>query len=111
MVKPARKARLAVGILWLCRWACRCRRLRMGLDAAGTGSGANFYIGTSSFPRGDAIEITSVERSSDRLVVRGHYKLVSADRAQLSLYTTTSEAVSRAPTDRTQLKDIYKGAG
>jgi hypothetical protein len=77
---------------------------------AGAGASPGFYIGNSSFPRGDFIEITSVDRSPVQMVVRGHYKLVSADRAELSLYTTTSEAIA-VPTDRTQLKRISKGEG
>jgi len=85
--------------------------LAEGVDTTGgTESTTNFYIGQSSFPHGDLIEITSVKRSADRLVVKGHYKLVSTARAELSLYTTTSEAVA-VPTDKTQLLEISRGQG
>lgn len=47
-----------------------------------------FYIGQTSFPRGDSIEITSVKRTKQRMVVKGHYNLISADSAQLALYIT-----------------------
>ena len=72
--------------------------------------GSGFYVGQSSFPRGDSIEITSVEQSSDHLIVKGHYSLVSTDYAQLAIYTTTREAIS-VPTARTQSMQIFRGAG
>ena len=75
-----------------------------------TGPVTDFHIGQSAFPRGDDIEITSVERWPDHLVVKGHYKLVSADTAKLSLYTTTRTAIS-VPTDPGQLKTIARGEG
>jgi len=74
------------------------------------GGTTGFKIGQASFPLGDSIEITSVERSSDKLVVKGHYRLVSADQALLALYTTTPTAVSVA-TDPKQLLKIFKGKG
>jgi len=77
---------------------------------AGAEPDKDFYIGQSSFPFGDFIEITAVERSPDRLVVKGHYKLVSAEKAQLSLYTTTSKRIS-VPTDPSQNIEIAKGSG
>jgi hypothetical protein len=56
------------------------------------------YIGESSFPKGDSIEITSVRRSKKQMVVKGHYNLVSADKASLELYFTTKKSVL-VPTD------------
>jgi hypothetical protein len=75
-----------------------------------TGAAAGFQIGQASFPLGDSIEITSVERSADTLVVKGHYQLDSADQALLALYTTTPTAISVA-TDPKQLMKIFKGKG
>jgi hypothetical protein len=77
---------------------------------ADTNSGKSFYVGQSSFPAGDLIQITSVGRFPDRIVVQGHYELVSADSAQLALYTTTKAAIS-VPTDQSQLMRISKGKG
>ena len=77
---------------------------------APTGAVTGFQIGQASFPLGDSIEITSVERTSGTLVVKGHYRLVSADKASLALYTTTSTAIS-VPTDPKQLMKISKGKG
>jgi hypothetical protein len=83
-------------------------------DAADTNaiaeSGPGFYIGQAAFPKGDIIEITSVEHSPDRMVVKGHYHLISADSAQLSLFTTTTEAIA-VPIDPKQVLKISKGAG
>jgi guanyl-specific ribonuclease Sa len=79
-------------------------------DATNLNADTGFQVGQASFPHGDFIEITSVERSQNQMVVKGHYKLVSADRALLALYTTTRTAISVA-TDPTQLKTIWKGDG
>jgi len=77
-----------------------------------TASGAttNFYIGQTNFPLGDSIEITSVERSENQMTVKGHYHLVSHDRALLALYITTPNVI-RVPTDATQQMQIAKGWG
>jgi serine/threonine protein kinase len=72
--------------------------------------GTSFYIGQSSFPKGDSIEITSVERTKDQMVVKGHYNLVSADSAQLALYITSSSN-RFGPTDPKQWMQISKGPG
>jgi uncharacterized membrane protein (UPF0127 family) len=69
-----------------------------------------FYIGQTNFPRGDSIEITSVDRSAARLVVKGHYNLVSTGQADLDLYITTKTAIS-VPTSPDQQKRISKGGG
>lgn len=70
----------------------------------------NFCIGQSSFPKNDSIEITSVQRSSDKLVVKGHYNLVSADRARLALFITTDTPIA-VPTTPEQLLKISRGSG
>jgi hypothetical protein len=64
-------------------------------------------IGQSYFPGGDAITIVSVERDENRLVVHGHYHLVSTDQALLTLATATNGAV--LPADAQQQKMIAKG--
>jgi serine/threonine protein kinase len=68
------------------------------------------YIGESSFPKGDSIQITSVSRTRRQLIVKGHYNLVSADSAQLTLYITTKQRVL-VPTDPRQVKMIAQGQG
>jgi hypothetical protein len=68
-----------------------------------------FYIGQKNFPQGDHIEITSVERSTNQLIVKGYYSLVSHDQALLALYiTSTNENV---PEDARQKLQIAKGRG
>jgi hypothetical protein len=69
-----------------------------------------FHVGQSAFPHGDFIEITSVARFPDRMVVKGHYNLVSSDSAQLALYITTISAIA-VPTGPKQWVEISKGAG
>jgi serine/threonine protein kinase/tetratricopeptide (TPR) repeat protein len=60
-----------------------------------SGSLTNFYIGQTNFPKGDSIEITSVERNENQMTVKGHYKLVSADEASLwlNIAATNSDEV------------------
>jgi serine/threonine protein kinase/tetratricopeptide (TPR) repeat protein len=70
----------------------------------------NFYIGQAYFPKGDFIEITSVERSAERMVVKGHYNLVSHDDAELALHITTSANI-RVPEDSRNRMQIFKGHG
>ena len=67
-------------------------------------------IGQANFPLGDSIEITSVERSPGRMIVRGHYNLVSADRAQLALLITTTNTATR-PYEPMRRANISKGRG
>jgi hypothetical protein len=68
-----------------------------------------FYIGQKSFPQGDYIEITSVERSTNQMVVKGDYNLVSHDQALLALYcTSTNRNVHEEAIQRMQ---ISKGRG
>ncbi len=67
------------------------------------------YIGQASFPKGDSIEITSVDRTEKRMVVKGHYNLVSHDQATLALYiTSTNKNITE---DATQRMQISKGRG
>jgi serine/threonine protein kinase len=68
------------------------------------------YIGQAYFPKGDSIEITSVERSAIRMVVKGHYNLVSHDKALLALYCSSTNRAN-APEDPTQRMQISKGRG
>jgi len=69
-----------------------------------------FYIGESSFPKGDSIKITSVSRTKNQMAVKGQYNLVSADSAQLALYITTSQNVM-VSTDPGQTMKISNGQG
>jgi RNA polymerase sigma factor (sigma-70 family) len=69
-----------------------------------------FYIGESSFLKGDSIKIASVSRTKNQMVVKGQYNLVSADSAQLALYITTSQNVM-VPTDPGQTMEISSGQG
>ena len=68
------------------------------------------YIGQAWFPKGDSIEITSVERSADRMEVKGHYNLVSHDQALLALYCTSTNRTN-VPEDATQRMQISRGRG
>jgi serine/threonine protein kinase len=67
------------------------------------------YIGQTYFPLGDSIEITSVNRASDRMEAKGRYNLVSHDRAMLALYLTTTN--QSGPEDAAQQTQITKGQG
>jgi serine/threonine protein kinase len=69
-----------------------------------------FYIGRKNFHQGDYIEIASVERSTNQMIVKGYYSLVSHDQALLALYITTTNDI-RVPTDSTQQMQISKGRG
>lgn len=79
-------------------------------DNDATARDSNFVIGESSFPHGDSIEITSVEQSADKMVVKGHYNLVSRDSAQLALFETTTNTTP-TPSTSDQVMIIKKGAG
>jgi len=73
-------------------------------------STTNFYIGQSYFPKGDSIEITSVERSENQMTVKGHYVLASHDQATLALYITTKTNIA-VPVGPNEKKQISKGRG
>jgi len=70
---------------------------------------ASDYIGQAYFPKGDSIEITSVKRSPERMVVKGHYNLVSHDQVTLALYITSTNR--NVPEDSQQRMQISKGRG
>ena len=73
------------------------------------GSTTNFYIRQANFPRGDAIEITSVQQTESQMTVSGHYNLVSHEQATLALYITTTN--QNVPEDSQQRLQISKGRG
>jgi serine/threonine protein kinase len=68
------------------------------------------YIGHTYFPGGDSIEITSVERTEDRMTVKGRYNLVSHDNATLALYITSTN-LTNFPEDPRETMHISKGRG
>jgi type II secretory pathway pseudopilin PulG len=70
----------------------------------------NFYIGQSWFLKGDSIEITSVEQNENQMTVKGHYNLVSHDKALLALYITSTNDIG-VLTDSRQESHISKGQG
>jgi serine/threonine protein kinase/tetratricopeptide (TPR) repeat protein len=70
----------------------------------------SFYVGQTWFPQGDSIEITSVERSADRMVVKGRYNLISRDEALLTLYVTSANRSSWSDDPR-QSREITRGHG
>jgi len=82
----------------------------LGAQNLSSGSTTNFYIGQAYFPKGDAIEITSVERNKDKMMVKGHYNLVSADSAKLALYITTQSPIA-VPSNSKHEIQISKGRG
>lgn len=68
------------------------------------------YLGQTWFPLGDSIQITSVERTENQMIVKGHYNLVSRDDARLALFITTSGG-GPTPVDSRQEIKIAKGSG
>ena len=68
------------------------------------------FLGQCTFPHGDLIEISSVERDASHITVKGHYHLVSADSATLALYITTS-AHPEPPTGTQQTMEVVRGNG
>jgi hypothetical protein len=69
-----------------------------------------FYIGQKNFSRGDYLEITSVERSSNQMTVKGFYVLASHDQATLALYITTRTKIA-VPVGPNEQMQISKGRG
>jgi predicted Ser/Thr protein kinase len=67
------------------------------------------YIGKAWFPQGDSIAITSVERTPEKMVVKGRYTLVSHDQASLALYITVPN--ENAPKGSGEVRPILKGTG
>ena len=79
---------------------------------ASFGVTTNFYIGQTNFPFGDLIEITSVERTQNRMTVKGHYNLVSAGEASLCLnITATNDEEVPNQTELPQSIHISRGRG
>ena len=68
------------------------------------------YVGQAYFPKGDSIEITSVRRTPEQMVVKGHYNLVSHDQATLAFHITTSTDI-RVPETSKNRMEISKGRG
>jgi serine/threonine protein kinase len=68
------------------------------------------YIGQAWFPQGDSIEITSVERTPERVSVKGHYNLVSHHQASLALYITSTNQPG-FPEGAKQTMSISEGRG
>lgn len=68
------------------------------------------YIGQTWLPDGDSITITSVRRTTNEIVVLGHYNLVSRDRANLVI-SITSSFVGGNRMSPNQTTKIVKGEG
>jgi predicted Ser/Thr protein kinase len=104
--RPGRSA-IAVGCvntgIWIVVFTI-CQFIGSGLPS--------FYIGQANFPRGDSIEITSVQRNDERIVVKGHYNLVSEDSATLALYISSTNGVGvNGPLGPQQKMRISSGQG
>jgi serine/threonine protein kinase len=67
------------------------------------------YIGQTSFPKGDSIEIISVERTKAQMTVKGHYNLISHDNAELALDITSTN--KNVPEDARRRMQISNGHG
>jgi tRNA A-37 threonylcarbamoyl transferase component Bud32 len=74
------------------------------------GASTNFVIGKAWFPKGDSIEIDSVERSNGEMLVKGTYNLVSADKANLALEITSKDRTGERQDPR-QSMEIVRGTG
>ncbi len=74
-------------------------------------------LGPKAFRDGDEIEITEVRATQalldrgDTVVVRGRFRLVTQDQAQLCLYLTTSENDGLAEVERSQVARVKRGRG
>jgi hypothetical protein len=66
-------------------------------------------VGQTDFPQGDSIEITSVDRTLNWIMVKGHYNLVSHDQATLALYITSTNLITTE--DAEHQVQISKGRG
>ncbi|MGD0206832.1 MAG: protein kinase [Verrucomicrobiota bacterium] len=67
------------------------------------------YIGQAYFPKGDSIEIDTVARFKNWMIVKGHYTLVSHNNATLALYITSTN--KNVPEDAKQRMQISNGHG
>ena len=80
--------------------------------ASDTGATSSFHIGATDFAKGDAIHITSVNRSDSLIAVSGDYELDSQDEATLAFYITASDPTNgRTKTDPQQRIQVKKGKG
>jgi tRNA A-37 threonylcarbamoyl transferase component Bud32/type II secretory pathway pseudopilin PulG len=75
----------------------RLKELKLGAAPRPSSVVKSDYIGQTYFPNGDSIEIASVDRTSDRMVVKGHFHLVSASPATLALRITATNGVTGQP--------------
>jgi len=67
------------------------------------------YIGQACFPKGDSIEIDTVARFKNWMMVKGHYTLVSHNNATLALDITSTN--KNVPEDARQRMQISNGHG
>lgn len=80
-------------------------------------SPVSFVVGKQQFKPGDAIVIEQVLATSPQLeagtkvVVRGHYQLASAAKAQLSLYVTHRSPAGRDVTSPSQSAPVQNQSG
>jgi hypothetical protein len=68
-----------------------------------------YYIGQACFPKGDSIEIDTVARFKNWMIVKGHYTLVSHNNATLALDITSTN--KNIPEDTKQRMQISNGHG
>lgn len=81
-------------------------------QAEPAGSTFSFALGQSRFQAGDALRITSMERTAESLTVTGEYELASQDGATLGLYITSLESPSKGVANGpNQQVVIKKGRG
>jgi hypothetical protein len=76
------------------------------------GASEEFFVGQTWCPDGDSIQITSVRWNDGQMVVKGHYQLVSRERASLQVNITvssTNHMITRQ--GPRQAMRITKGAG
>ncbi|MDP1590660.1 MAG: hypothetical protein Q8M07_23100 [Prosthecobacter sp.] len=71
----------------------------------------DFAIGHSAFLPGDSVHITKVQRGGGFMTVTADYELASADKANISLYITSTKDSGGTKTDPNQRKTIAKGKG
>jgi tetratricopeptide (TPR) repeat protein len=103
-------------LVLLAMFAPAFNRFQSRMDSAHSGNAlrqnaeTNFFMGQVWFPQGDSIEIASVERTPEKMVVKGRYNLISHDQALLALYITTSTNIP-VPEDASQRMEISNGSG
>jgi hypothetical protein len=97
-----------IGVLWV--FALIVLPFALRNQAGDSAPIKSDYIGQTWFPQGDSIEITSVLRTKDRMVVHGHYNLISDDNAQLALHIPSTNNVHGSEDARQSIR-ISKGPG